>query len=428
MKNKTFGNIIESEPLYITTPQLDANGNIKYKDNGEPVLENKKNYNRFHINGIEFYNQEDKVSARDFNRPIRQLYEDTESIYDILQTMSKIILGDKKTSIIPGLLEEFNPKELKIGKFFNLASEQYIRIPTGAFIINKENKSKNTAINNKTFYKLYNEPEYNKDYIKRDRNSVFVYNRPNIEKFERELGEHFNVDLNEQSNNINVNYVIQDKKDKNGKEILYTCDIAKTRYNVNNEEIEEIYTYTSKVTNNIIQKKFNIFDLVTQSLENGAISSFVTKDGLYSLEEMIPINDLVSNRFKNIEGDSASKKCSIYYNMDLDDFESDAISLTQNYSLIFEETGKVPKTSQIHLFDFIITYSRVSGTFKIEEPELKLETLNRSTLDVKNINVSNNYITVDNEDWFRCRSTDLADMILTPENNAIISREDPNFK
>ena len=102
--------------------------------------------------------------------------------------------------------------------------------------------------------------------------------------------------------------------------------------------------------------------------------------------------------------------------------------IIQNYSLIFEETGKVPKASQIHLFDFIITYSTISGTFKIEEPELKLETLNRSTLDVKNINVSNNYITVDNEDWFRCRSTDLADMILTQEKNAIISREDPNFK
>lgn len=99
MKNKTFGNIIESEPLYITTPQLDEHGEIKY-ENDKPVLENKKNYNRFHVNGIEFYNQEDKVSARDFNRPIRQLYEDTENIYDILQTISKIVLGDKKTSVI----------------------------------------------------------------------------------------------------------------------------------------------------------------------------------------------------------------------------------------------------------------------------------------------------------------------------------------
>ena len=427
MKNKTFGNIIESEPLYITTPQLDEHGEIKYENN-KPVLENKKNYNRFHVNGIEFYNQEDKVSARDFNRPIRQLYEDTENIYDILQTISKIVLGDKKTSVIPGLLEEFNPEELKIGKFFNLTSEQYIRIPTGAFIINKGDKPKNTKENNNKFYKLYNEPEYERKYVNRDRNSIFVYNRPNIEKFERELGEHFSIDLNEQSNSINVDYTIQDKKEGNGKEILYTCNVIKTRYNVNNEEIEDIYTYVSKVSNKNIQKKFNIFDLVTQSLESGAVSSFASKDGMYSLEEMIPINDLILNRFKNASDDITEKRCSIYYNMDLNDFESDAISLTQNYSLIFEETGKLPKNSQIHLFDFVISYSKIFGTFTIKEPELKLEILNRSVIDIKNINVSNNYITVDEENWFRCRSTDLADMVISPDKNKIISRIDANFK
>ena len=80
MKNKTFGNIIESEPLYITTPKLNNDGEIEYKGE-KPIYENSKNFNRFHSNGIEFYNQEDKVSARDFNRPIRQLYEDTENIY-----------------------------------------------------------------------------------------------------------------------------------------------------------------------------------------------------------------------------------------------------------------------------------------------------------------------------------------------------------
>lgn len=433
MKNKTFGNIIESEPLYITTPKLNNDGEIEYKGE-KPIYENSKNFNRFHSNGIEFYNQEDKVSARDFNRPIRQLYEDTENIYDLLQTVSKIILGDKKTSIIPGLLEEFNPEELKVGKFFNLASEQYIRIPTGAFIINKESREQNTKENNDEFYKIYDEPEYPKDYLKRDRNSIFVYNRPNLEKFERELGEHFNVDLNEQSNNINVDYIIKDKAN-GSKEILYTCDVTKTRYNVNNEEIEDTHTYVSKVIsgNNQPQRQFNIFDLVTQSLDNGAISSFVTKDGLYSLEEMIPLNDkFFIKNFENETENIVEKNCKIYYNMDINSFESDARSLSLNYSLIFDNSTnpKVPLDTQIHLFDLTIVYSKIFGTFTIKNQKLVLDTLNRSVLDIKNINVSNNYITVDNEDWYRCRSTDLANMVLPLNKNEIVkdNKDDPNFK
>ena len=47
MKNKTFGNIIESEPLYITTPKLNNDGEIEYKGE-KPIYENSKNFNRFH--------------------------------------------------------------------------------------------------------------------------------------------------------------------------------------------------------------------------------------------------------------------------------------------------------------------------------------------------------------------------------------------
>ena len=51
-------------------------------------------------------------------------------------------------------------------------------------------------------------------------------------------------------------------------------------------------------------------------------------------------------------------------------------------------------------------------------------------VDIKNINVSNNYITVDNEDWYRCRSTDLANMVLPLNKNEIVkdNKDDPNFK
>ena len=228
-----------------------------------------------------------------------------------LHEVQKICEGLDVTFVLPP--EEFNPEELKVGKFFNLASEQYIRIPTGAFIINKESREQNTKDNNDEFYKIYDESEYPKEYLKRDRNSIFVYNRPNLEKFERELGEHFNVDLNEQSNNINVDYIIKDKTN-GSKEILYTCDVTKTRYNVNNEEIEDTHTYVSKVIsgNNQPQRQFNIFDLVTQSLDNGAISSFVTKDGLYSLEEMIPLNDkFFIKNFENGTENIVEKNCKI---------------------------------------------------------------------------------------------------------------------
>ena len=166
-------------------------GNILYENLGDKI--------RNTGNWTEFYKASDKFSARTLNRPIRANYEDLESIYETLQNICKTLYGQKENGILPDVYEEMNSETLTEGHFFK-KEETFIRIPTGAFFAKLDDEQ---AKYYKTSYEESN--QYSRDfYIDNDRNAALIFNRPNIELFERQLAEHFNIDLNDQDENIRL--------------------------------------------------------------------------------------------------------------------------------------------------------------------------------------------------------------------------------
>lgn len=364
MKNKTFGNIVK-----------------------EPIFNNDNNLNeyRFRNNGIEFFAPDDKISARDFNRPIRQLYEDIENNYDAFQTISKIVLGDKKAGIVPDVLEEFNIDNLIVSNFYNRTNEKYLRIPTGALVVNNlftRNEGKQPS-----FEDL--EPKYlpseGKDFetinfIQRDHNSAFVFNRPKVELFERELADHYNIDLSEQDNDISIDYTVKEQK------LYYRCFVTRTIYS--DGELITKKIETTEPTKNI--KSYNtVFDITASMYRT--VSNYVNKDGNYSLEEMIPLKNVANGNYVLFfrAGDFDVKK-SIY-------------SISGDYGICL--TNNKLKDTDIPLFSFKLE----NGT--ISEKKYLLKKINRAALDIKNLTVSNNYITVDEAMWHLCDDDDIANMI-----------------
>ena len=101
MKKLYLGDIISSD---------------KYDDSGKII--NSRN------SGLqeEFYEVNDKLSARTLNRPIREAYEDAEADYVNLQTADKVLLGQKENGIIPDVLEEFSSNGVIVDNFFRISS------------------------------------------------------------------------------------------------------------------------------------------------------------------------------------------------------------------------------------------------------------------------------------------------------------------
>src|SRR5574344_698843 len=149
----------------------------------------------------------DKVSARDLNRPSLNLYENSEEIYNILQSAIKTIYGNKN-GIVSDVYEQLNTNHICIGSFGSLT--KYIRVPTGLALL--------SDINNEEVGKDSGTPYENGDLMTKSSyqadkfHSFSIMNRPNINLFERELASLINLDMTDLNNDIKV----YDSIDPNG--------------------------------------------------------------------------------------------------------------------------------------------------------------------------------------------------------------------
>lgn len=274
MKNKYFGDILSSD---------------KFNDDGS--INNARN-SALHQ---EFLRSDDKLSHRSLNRPIREEYEDREASYINLQTANKELFGQKENTIFPDVFEEFSPDGVKVGKFFNRGN--FLRIPTGAAFIKAFNEDY------KSYKYTFTEgTQYKRDiFIDNDHYALSLINRPNLELMERQLGEHFCFDLNNQNTNIILDYELYD--DENGKQrILYKYEITFNEYVYTEKVSNSSDDSSSQVTFMDIAPSFRkitsdgeelhtVFDVV-KSID-GKLGSHVTEENdFFSLEEIIPLSGI----------------------------------------------------------------------------------------------------------------------------------------
>lgn len=348
-------------------------------------------------NNLELLKANDILSARTINRPTRQILEDSENSYQIIQNMLKTLYGQTKdetkedVKIIPDIYEEMNEKAIAVGRFNTDTEDWYLRIPTGAFIAKLPDKLANVYK-----YTFDEDNQYSRDfYISDDRDSAIIFNRPNIELFERQLASHFNINLNDQNNDIRVfveNYTdtISDinaetesdqiKKSANLskriQKIRYYAEIDNTTYDYKNGITVGVNTTRIPINgsycNNIFQLTNSIFEHYKNYLTN--------TDSYYSLEEVINISDCSSGDY------------SIYYNPTLETNNSYLYSKTNRF-VIIKDSDLNNLDNLIKLFSFSL--SRQEDTvdndnrFIIRDQKAYFKKIDRTKLTIKNIELTN---------------------------------------
>lgn len=394
MKKKSFGNKIKL-PIY-------ENENLKVNDV------------RMATDTIEFLDADDVVSARNFNRPIRLIYEEVENLYNVSQTLAKTLLGDKETCIISDIYEEFNQEGLVIGNYFDNKKQQFLRIPTGCFFINRRTRTTNKGSNNFNNGKLeekYSQEEgndFNKNLYGAD-NSCIIVNRPNVELYERELAERFFIDLDEQDNDIRVSYKIDQGK------IKYSLRCKRSAYN---ETENQITTFDDILTIDNNDKFDNVFELTSAFEKNNA--NYSQKTPYYSLEETIPLfanTDLTAGNytvFYILKNSTKSETDEYFFPNKDDNITKNEItySLSKKYGIVKTNLlDNLKDITVLPLFKFDLNINNDNGLFGISNRTTLLEKINRSCLNIKDIKVSNNFITVDDIKWALCDKQDISDLI-----------------
>ena len=148
-------------------------------------------------NSSEFLSYVDVASARTLNRPARNLYENQEEIYNLIQSLLKSVYGNF-IGIVPNIYEGFSKDRFK---YSEMAGNKFLRLPTGILYLRKD-------IQNDHSYYIPGEEQYQDDItpdlLIEDKN-YSVVNQPNVNMFERQLAELIGLDLNDQANDIKVN-------------------------------------------------------------------------------------------------------------------------------------------------------------------------------------------------------------------------------
>lgn len=232
---------------------------------------------------------DDIISARTINRPIRNLQENNEDNYQLLQSLLKSVYGNF-SGIVPNVYEEFSNFSFKK---FSGSNQTYLRIPTG-LIYGRGNWDDDHS------YFTPEEKGYKDDLDKKlltEDLSFSIFNRPNLNLFERNLAELIGLDLNDEDNNIKLNYKVVDKKIQYSIDIRYdgkSISIPSQKRSIkDNEEVVE-ETGISFESNSV--DLFNDFvdsfsDIITISPAN-----FPYYD---SLEIFVPIfSDYVSSTYQ----------------------------------------------------------------------------------------------------------------------------------
>lgn len=414
MKRRTFGNEIDND--IVTRSSNDESVEIINNDTIRNEIDGPD------TTGSEFYNPSDILSYSTLNRAIEGIFEDNENSYEILQNVVKALWGQKETGVIPDIFEEFNSSNLVCGAMPSGA--YYIRVPTGAFIAKIPDKYYNNYK-----YRYEESAQYDRDFfIDSDHNSITIFNRPNINLFERQLADHFNINLNDEDNRIKVDYTIENttvdapdtlseeenilqyNKDRYNKTrtIHYSVSTTTTKYEYKTVQsggtaIET--TPETKTYNNIGDDIFTVVQSMNVNLGN----YLMKKDDLFSLEEIIPIEGVSSYIKNKLLKDS--DKCVIFYNISSDPFkytsEADGsrtyhawysytkkfgIALKDEfYGTVKEGSGKVNckkyfEKATVPLFELSLKPGNVPEIF---DKSILMEKIDRTKFEVRNVEVVN---------------------------------------
>lgn len=392
----------------------------------------------------EFYSPEDKFSARNLNRPIFENFEDVESIYELMQNVCKTLYGQKNNGILPDIFEEMDSSNLKIGRYLN-KTKRYIRIPTGAFFAKLTDKQAKYYKYTKT-----EDNQYSRDfYIDNDHNAAVIFNRPNIELFERQLAEHFNINLNDQDNNIKLNYYFDEDKvndlnvdseraesvimDNNTKKynrkrrIKYYIEVSKTNYTYKKTD-SGITSITSEPATERLprlksQDPTSCFDLITAF--GNTYKNYLSKiDDYFSLEEVIEIPTSLNDNKNNyiIFFDPNTLEAKTNENIIYSFSKRFGICSEKLFNSVFGEDDsavirlyklsiKIPDINK-NGFSWYVNNKEGYPEFSVVESYLKK--IDRTTFDIKNINVSNllNDLVIEN----KSNNVNLSEAHITPNN------------
>lgn len=384
-------------------------------------------YNTDKLSGdmSEFYSPVDKFSARNLNRPIFENFEDVENIYETLQNICKTLYGQKQNGILPDVFEEMNPDKVIKGRYLN-KNKVYIRIPTGAFFAKLTDKQAE-------YYKYskIEDNQYSRDfYIDNDHNAAIIFIRPNVELAERQLAEHFNINLNDQDNDIRLHYYFEDsnivKRNLNDRsrseelinkdnvercsrtrKIKYYLTISKTNYNyqktTQGNTIITSTPFTERLPANKANDTEDSFELIKQF--GNRYKTYLSKiDDFFSLEEVIEFP--VSWDVKTISEDPNLKENPVYvifFDPKTTEVKEDVSEVSYSFSKRFGLCSKeiyeskfIDKT--IKLFEVEVTKAGKTGQNWIDDTDVSfslgkatgfLKKIDRTTFDIKNVNITN---------------------------------------
>lgn len=413
MKHKYFGNKIEQDDF---------------------LQDGTLNKEKLVGNNIEFYSPIDKFSARNLNRPLLQNYEDIESVYEVLQNICKTLYGQKENGILPDIFEEMNESSLEIGTFLS-KSETYIKIPTGAFFAKLNDEQSK-------YYKYTKseDNQYSRDFfVDNDRNSIIIFNKPNVDLFERQLAEHFNFNLNDQDNDIRLYYTFEnegsitpltetpteedyiinnDEKYNLKNKLKYYLEVSKTSYNYSTSTEGKVLVENNALIKRIPEDSSTFlsssFELV-EAFKN-LYGNYLTRlDNLFSLEEVIKLPEEWKNNNEN-------EKYIIYFNP----FTSGEKNSNSYYSWSnrfaictkndYLRNNDLQKKS-IKLYEFNIAKSPNGDFSSVRSAECCLKKIDRTTFDIKNINLTNllNDLVIEN----RNDNINISEAHIKPKENEV---------
>jgi hypothetical protein len=349
----------------------------KYGDFCEEMNETNNDFFSENSNSLELFKYNDISSSNTFNRPILNLQSEIEENHRALQEISKIFLQDKKTGYIKDALEGLSAENIKLITYNN---KTYVRIPTGVLLINERSNAN-----------IYTSGE--DDFGNRrlgENNDINIYvNAPNINLFERQIADHFNIDLNMPGNNVSVNYkIIIDKNDNNKRKIQYT-------YKITTKEVE----MTESVPPNILEKtytsedaNYGVFDntsVLIEHLKSRLNNKYFKNDDNYSLEELIELTDNASNIY-------------IFLRTKPRNQESFKYSSSGNFGVYIPNDNSQDEeniVSFVSKFGGILLFKKSAGgsNFKNVITEIDRNLLELRKLDVNNVLNANNILNLNNK-------------------------------
>lgn len=229
-------------------------------------------------NSAEFLETNDILSARTLNRPIRNLQEDNEEQYTLIQTLLKSVYGNF-SGIVPNVFEDFSNFS-----YHTIGTQTYLRVPTGLLF------GRGSWEEDHSYY-IKGEENYQDDLISsllQEDGSCSLFVKPNTSLFERNLAELISLDLNDEDNDIKLNYILVNK------EIRYTLDITYNNKSFSLPAKQRSIVDGSEVfTDTEIEYRTNSFDIFNDFVTSFSDLITISESNLIyfnSLEVFVPIS------------------------------------------------------------------------------------------------------------------------------------------